>query len=137
MSAPSHLDAFLGTWRLDRTIEDRRAGQTLSFAGLAKVTKTPEGATYWEGGVLTLPNGPLHGERRYHWAPVEHGVAVFFEDGRTFHSFSFRAAEADHLCGDDLYRVTYDFAQWPKWTATWRVEGPRKNYTSVSRYQPE
>jgi hypothetical protein len=63
---------------------------------------------------------------------------VLFADGRPFHAFDPGAArpEAAHDCPPDLYRVRYDFSDWPDWQAAWEVRGPRKDYRMVSRYAP-
>lgn len=63
---------------------------------------------------------------------------MFFDDGRPFHRFCLaqKAEGSDHPCGDDLYRVAYDFSDWPHWQAVWTVVGPRKDYTSTTRYAP-
>ena len=38
-----------------------------------------------------------------------------------------------HLCAPDRYEVAYDFTAWPHWSATWTVEGPRKDYVMTSQ----
>jgi hypothetical protein len=31
--------------------------------------------------------------------------------------------------------VRYDFRDWPRWQAEWRVTGPRKDYGIVTRFR--
>ena len=38
---------------------------------------------------------------------------------------------------DSLYRVRYDFSDWPDWRTIWHVTGPRKAYEMVSHYAPD
>lgn len=84
----------------------------------------------------------LSAERKYLWqeqrgdAPAQ--IAVFFEDGRPFHSFdpALATPAASHDCPPDVYEVTYDLSAWPQWQATWRVRGPRKDYLSITHYAP-
>jgi hypothetical protein len=133
--APALAD-FEGAWRLARRIEDALAGETWDFAGQARFTPVPEGLDYVESGTLTGPGGRrMQAERRYLWRDGGEGIDLFFADGRFFHHIPAAARpEAEHPCGDDLYRVAYDFADWPRWRAEWRVRGPRKDYVLHSSY---
>lgn len=129
---------FAGVWQLARVISDRLGGQTGRFDGQALLS--PRGAgglDYVETGRLRLGDGPvMTATRRYVWDFQAGLVQVSFDDGRPFHSFQpgVSGAGTDHLCGADVYRVTYGFADWPVWTAVWDVAGPRKAYTLNSRY---
>ncbi len=130
---------FLGDWTISREIVDRRAGQSGQFAGMAHFQA--EGAAalrYAEEGQMRMGEGPVLVARRgYLWRFAQGRVAVCFEDGRDFHSFApgVSGAGTDHPCGDDLYRVTYDFGKWPHWSARWEVCGPRKDYRMLSQYR--
>ena len=42
--------------------------------------------------------------------------------------------KAEHHCGQDLYRVSYDFAP-DTWLSVWEVEGPAKDYSMTTRYR--
>lgn len=132
---------FRGTWQLNRRITDRAAGAEMSLSGVAEFTPAGAGRlAYAEEGELVMPGGHvLRAERRYTWVFGPGGVAVLFDDGRPFHDFVPEGAGTGtpHPCGEDLYRVAYDFAAWPVWRATWEVSGPRKSYRSESRYAPK
>ena len=133
------LRDFVGRYGLSREIEDRHAKQKLTFLGKAEITATIDGARYAETGRMTFPNGPsFQSERRYLWAADGARIRVCFEDGRAFHDFDPEqgGAATEHLCGDDMYRGGYDFSDWPRWTLTWSVSGPRKDYTSCSMFTP-
>ncbi|MBM9595233.1 DUF6314 family protein [Roseitranquillus sediminis] len=130
------LDDFAGRWALERRIEDRRAGQVLRLEGRVTLAPTAGGLDVAEEGRLQLPDGTsLAAVRRYRWHRAGPVIAVDFDDGRPFHQFdpAVPRALAEHFCGADSYRVTYDFTAWPRWTVTWQVGGPRKNYVSESR----
>lgn len=131
------LQEFCGQWQLRRTIDDRRAGQQATFAGKAVFSTTPDGLDYHEAGQLLLPGqAPVQATRRYRWLAADEGIVVLFDDGRPFHVISPGVSPDDtHFCPPDTYRVAYDFADWPFWTATWHANGPRKDYTMVSTYQ--
>lgn len=130
---------FAGDWRIERRIDDRRAGQEGWFEGHARLAPDgPAGLRYVETGVLRLGSGPpMPADRTYLWRFLEDQVEVRFEDGRPFHAFlpEGQSDGTDHPCGADLYRVRYDFGQWPAWEARWRVTGPRKAYEMTSLYR--
>ena len=129
---------FLGRWRLHRDIDDRHSGQIGVFEGLATFRDTgPSRLTYHEEGQMRFGDGPvLMAERSYQWHFSAEHVEVRFADGSPFHSFvpCGQVRGSDHPCGQDYYTVSYDFGPTPDWRATWIVKGPRKAYTSVSRY---
>lgn len=133
------LRAFEGRWRIERTIDDAAAGRTGRFEGEAVFVQAAEGLAYAETGMLTLEGAaPMAASRRYLWRDGGPGaVEVLFEDGRFFHRIDTTkpAPEAVHDCAPDIYRVRYDFLSWPRWTAVWRVSGPRKDYEMASRYR--
>ena len=130
---------FIGSWALQRTIQDKLNGQHGTLSGRADFAGQGESQlTYDETGTLTLEDGTtLEATRRYHWEFADEAVIVTFDDGRPFHQFvpSDHAAGTDHPCGADFYTVRYDFTAWPQWTAVWTVKGPRKDYVSTSTYR--
>lgn len=132
------LHDFLGTWRIERAIEDR-LGLPGRFTGLARLAPEDEGLRYREEGILRLGDGPpMAAHRDYLWRWADGQVEVLFADGRPFHAFrpEGRAPGTDHPCGRDLYCVTYDLTAWPRWTAEWTVTGPAKDYRMLSAYAP-
>ena len=132
---------FEGRWRIARDVDDRRAGQVGRFDGWATFTDHSERGgvlLYEETGTLHFGSAaPMAANRRYIWKISDLDVEVLFEDARPFHRFTLgaQARGTDHPCGEDLYRVTYDFSRWPLWQARWEVAGPRKDYTMTSRYE--
>jgi Family of unknown function (DUF6314) len=135
------VESFAGTWRLERTIEDVRAGRTGRLTGAARFAPADGGLACHETGTLAFPGAaPMRAERRYLWRDGGAGtIEVLFADGRFFHRFDAEAAEpaAVHDCAADTYRVRYDFRAWPRWQAAWRVTGPAKDYAMVSAYSRE
>jgi len=130
------LEDFEGQWRLEREIEDARAGQRVRFSGTALFSPDTEGLLCEEAGDLILPGQPpMRASRRYLWRAQGEDIAVLFHDGRPFHLIGPGARPAaEHDCPPDFYRVRYDFRHWPDWEAEWRVSGPRKSYVMRSRY---
>lgn len=128
------LNDFLGCWRVERALH-HADGQTASFQGAAVWARSPLGAGYCETGFLILQGGErFAAERRYDW---DKDLNVFFDDGRFFHQVPALGGEAAHWCDPDQYDVSYDFSDWPRWQAIWRVSGPRKAYTSETWYAPK
>lgn len=130
------LNDFLGRYDVSRRIKDRHAGAETTFEGGAEITADGDGAAYREKGHLILGTQRFEAERRYLWRAQGPLIAVLFEDGRPFHDFDPHAGgqASEHLCGADWYRGGYDLSKWPCWAVTWDVTGPRKDYTSVTRY---
>jgi len=133
------LEAFAGDWQLERELEDLRDGRHGRFVGRAGFVPAPGGLRYREEGALTFGDGAaMTATRDYLWRDGGAGViAVFFGDGRFFHRFLPDEPDpgGEHACPPDNYRVRYDFRRWPRWQATWRVSGPRKDYAMVSRFR--
>ena len=139
MSTRPPLAAFAGTWRIARRIRDRHAGVTARFEGT--LTFSPHGASLIavETGRLHLPGqGALTAGQRQIWRAEGHFIAVDFADGRPFHEIApGPRPRARHHCPPDLYQGLYDFTRWPLWRLLWRVNGPRKRQTILSRLVPE
>ena len=137
MTCP-RLGDFIGLWRVDRQIEDRRAGGCGHFSGTATFTPSGAGLDYAETGILALGAAPpLRAERRYVWSASGGRIHVAFADGRPFHDFDPADPAATHFCAPDHYVVRYDFSRWPDWSSEWQVSGPRKDYAMTSRFRPD
>ena len=109
------------------------------MTGVAVLSRDGDGLMYRETGDLQLGEmSPIRAERSYLWRPGGVGrVTVAFADGRPFHDIALiPRPEAEHFCDPDQYSVRYDFGDWPRWTAVWRVKGPRKDYRMTTRYAP-
>lgn len=132
---PQSLDDFRGCWRLSRTINDGRADLLGHFKGEAVFYPTEQGLRLEEKGHLDYGGAELIAERVYLWTPNSTGVAVFYEDGRPFHEFAFEPSQqVEHICGPDLYKGHYTFSDWPNWSVSWCVRGPRKDYSATSQF---
>lgn len=138
--APSGLTEFAGAWRLERRIDDARAGQVWRAEGRAVLAEDGQGGLiHDEWLTLYLPGqAPVPGARRYLWAAEGDGIAVRFADGRPFHRILLGREESEdcHDCAPDRYVGRYDFHSWPVWTATWDVRGPRKDYRMETLWSP-
>ncbi|MDA5635934.1 MULTISPECIES: DUF6314 family protein [Rhizobium/Agrobacterium group] len=138
LSTTSHLETafgpeeFFGVWAVQRTILDRMNVVKVEFAGTAVISRyhfEEDGETF-SGGML------LASRRKYALSFTYHGVDVAFHDLRAFGFISrMPSQKLDHRCGDDDYSGRLLFPNPESLIEVWRVRGPRKNYTSFSRYQ--
>ncbi|MCH8035883.1 MAG: hypothetical protein IIC53_02030 [Proteobacteria bacterium] len=131
------MDFLQGVWDLTRTLEDRRAGQRGRFDGRAVFAPAGAGLAYRERGVLRLGAFTGPAERVYCYAvPTPARAEVAFEDGRPFHDLDLSQGRWSvvHRCRDDLYRGRFEVEGRDRWTAVWRVSGPRKDQVLCGRY---
>ena len=129
------LADFEGDWTVERQIDDHCASQHGFFHGKAWFRAVPDGLAYHETGLLTLgAAAPMVASRDYLWRWAAGRIHVDYPGGRAFHDFDPADPKAHHLCAPDDYTVTYDFSDWPRWHARWRVTGPRKDYEMLSDY---
>ncbi len=135
------MDFLQGVWDLTRTLEDRRAGQRGRFDGRAVFAPARAGLVCRERGVLRLGafTGPAERVTRYRFPAPGRAPAraeVTFEDGRPFHDLDLSHGRWSvvHRCRDDLYRGSFEVEGRDRWTAVWRVSGPRKDQVLHGRY---
>lgn len=133
------FDQICGDWRLERDLDDRRAGVIARFEGVLSMVPEPGGIIATETGAwVDAPWGPLSGRRRDLWGMDGAEVVVRFDHGGEFHRFVPRqtgAADVRHPCGRDLYLGRYEFDLPASWRVTWDVRGPAKEYRTVTRFR--
>jgi hypothetical protein len=130
-------DDFIGVWQLTRQITDRMHGLGGQFVGQTRFEKEGDRLRCLESGDLTLASGAtLSADRQMFWQIMPDRIYVYYADGGLFHTFTPHGISegTPHLCGEDHYISRYDFTAFPRWSVTWQVSGPRKDYTSVSDY---
>ncbi|MFQ5564896.1 MAG: DUF6314 family protein [Paracoccaceae bacterium] len=126
---------FRGPWQMVRIIENVAEGVIGEFWGECAFTPDGAGLTCREQGVLRFRGADYHSSRVSLWRfPGQGRIEVRYEDGRPFHDFPEERPEATHLCGDDRYRVSYDFGA-GTWLSRWEVKGPAKDYVMTTRYR--
>ncbi len=133
------LKGFLyGAWRLERRIDDRRAGQQGGLSGTAVFETEGAGLLYREEGRLILGghDGPALQSYRYGF-PAAGRAAVAFADGRFFHDLDLTggAWACVHLCDPDRYDGEFTALDANCWRVVWKVTGPRKDLTLDSTYR--
>jgi len=126
---------FRGHWQMVRIIENVAEGVIGEFWGECRFAPDGEGLTCRETGVLRLRGEDYAASRVSLWRfPGGGRIEVLYDDGRPFHGFDEEAPEAVHLCGEDRYRVGYEFGE-DSWLSRWEVEGPAKDYAMTTRYR--
>ncbi|WP_127480190.1 DUF6314 family protein [Nocardioides pantholopis] len=132
--APLLPTDLLGTWTLEREVDDRLGGEVRRVTGSASLARLADDHVRWtEEGVMTWSGGSVEVGRTLDVVRRgDEGWWVLFSDGRDFHPWSV-GSEVDHPCGADHYRglVTGDARAW---TVTWRTTGPHKDYVMVTRH---
>lgn len=133
------LKRFLhGKWRLERSLDDCRAGQRGSLSGEAVFTEEGGDLLYREAGRLSIGchEGPALQSYRYAF-PAPARAAVHFRDGRFFHDLDLAGGAWDcvHLCDPDRYEGAFTALDADTWRVVWRVTGPRKDLILDSSYR--
>jgi Family of unknown function (DUF6314) len=163
--AKSVLSALIGTWSFDRIITDTLIQTTQVITGKIRYSLLHDGSVrYREDGIMKLPNGiELEVFREYDYISDDDGSLEikFVENGvRTYRFLSLKfsntvspsmaidsgstknwlTATSDHLCVKDLYTGTFqiqlDGCSATAIRITYNVEGPKKDYVSVTNLQP-
>ncbi len=143
MDVPEALDFLLGSWTLERLIDDGLSGARWSFTGMATVVRgDPEEGTvpasrarYAEEGELRSGTQTSPATRRLDCVRADDGaVTLYFCDGRRFVDLDLRSGSWRdvHLCGDDSYEVTTTVRSENLVEERWRVRGPAKHYVAVA-----
>ncbi|MGC8513644.1 MAG: DUF6314 family protein [Acidimicrobiales bacterium] len=153
MKVPDTLSYLLGSWSVERRIDDQLSGQTGLFAGsgsfagsaavgdqpCASVDATPPPAPscayYREVGTLRWHGRDVScGRLLVVTATEAGGAALRFPDGRHFVDVDLRFEDCEerHYCGDDVYLIAFTVHSEGCYKETWQVRGPRKDYTATA-----
>jgi dimethylaniline monooxygenase (N-oxide forming) len=149
------LSALIGKWSFQRTIRHFNTDVEQNVSGTIHYSlHGPQLDTvlYREDGVFRLPNGrEMDVFREYEYTENHGALEIYFiEDGKRADLFlglkfqnkmqEYWEATSDHLCIKDLYKgtfqVTMDGIAASKVTITYRVNGPSKDYESVTHLYP-
>ena len=147
--------ALIGKWSFDREIKDHLTGSLQEVHGEINFSlQKPDYSSlrYREDGVLDLANGKtLQVHREYDYLIDSTLDIHFVEFGKRAHLFlslmfqsqdedGYWVATNDHLCIQDLYKgtfkVAFDGVGASKVIMSYRVEGPQKDYESVTQLRP-
>ena len=141
---PADTLAFLlGTWELERTLEDHISGTTGLFKGRATFTETVaagapprcEWARYEESGELHFGTQRTRASRSLIYERLKDAsVMLYFADGKPFVDLNLESGawRGVHNCVEDLYEMTTTVGSPDLVQECWRVTGPRKDYLAVT-----
>jgi Family of unknown function (DUF6314) len=137
ITVPDTLAFLRGRWRLERRLDDRRAGVCGTFTGDAEFAATDDPAVlrYTEDGELRFGGHTGPARRVLLFRALPDGAAdVRFADGRGFYVLDLRSGQwsARHGCGADEYTVSYLVRAPGLLEERWHVVGPRKAYETVA-----
>jgi hypothetical protein len=127
-----------GVWAFDRQVTP---GGTMT--GRAVFEQAGHSTyDYEEQGSLTLDTGTTHDvARRYSYRLIDNEIHVYYADGvdsgKLFHVLDAadeRVAQAEHLCGQDLYKSKYEFDLPYGFKIIHEVKGPKKDYLSETTF---
>jgi hypothetical protein len=136
--APTDL---LGTWRLEREVDDRLAGERRAVTGTTVLELVDPGRVRWhEEGVMRWSGHEVPVQRTLWVVRGPDGWTVRFEDDRPFHRWAV-GEPVEHPCAPDHYTGLIEAdpadagptagptAGGPaSWRVEWRARGPQKDY---------
>jgi hypothetical protein len=137
------LEFLLGSWRVERKIEDYQTRISGSFTGGATFaqlenldgTCLEKRVRFQEAGTLSFGAFSGHCERSLEYHQREGTkVQAFFADGRPFIDFdvSRGSTHNTHSCGLDMYEISLFVRSNEVIEETWRVLGPMKDYAATT-----
>ena len=137
MPVPDTLAFLRGRWRLERRLDDHRAGVRGTFAGEAEFAATDDPAVlcYAERGELCFNGHTGPARRALLLRELPDGTAdVRFADGREFYRLDLSpgCCQAEHLCGRDRYTATFRVLARDLLEERWHVVGPHKAYETLT-----
>src|ERR1700761_3349486 len=138
MEVVDTLAYLTGSWVLDRTIADHRAGAGGSFAGDGDVRTAGRRGRYEEQGRLRLGGYDGSAHRALDLIATDGGgVAVHFPDGRPFIELSLGtgACQAVHQCRLDRYDLRFEVGSRDLLIGRWLVTGPAKDYEARTTWR--
>jgi Family of unknown function (DUF6314) len=134
------LDFLVGTWKVERSIEDHSSGLSGHFQGTAVLAGVPQDAaavtraSYQETGELRFGDHAGPARRGLDYVRADGAVMLYFADGRPYVDLDLRSGtwRAEHPCVADLYEVTTIVRSPDELRELWRVRGPDKNYDATT-----
>lgn len=131
-----------GVWRLERFISPggHMSGEA-TFAPISDIEYH-----YTEQGILTLDHGDVIEDvkRSYIYKVKNETIQIYYNDGpdqgelfQVLVFYNSNEAQAEHLCGADLYKSEYSFDFPSSFQITHHVNGPKKNYVSNTVFNRE
>ena len=130
---------LIGSWRVERLIEDHRSGLRGTFDGTATFIEFGHGddssferrARFDEAGELCFGAYRGPSRRSLEYVQKEGAAAqIYFTDGRPFIELNLSSGtwQSTHLCGLDRYEINFSVKSDDLLEERWRVKGSNKDY---------
>jgi len=148
-SAKDVFHYFMGHWKLTRTlgIYGQAVGEA-SFVNHNHNPTHPLTIKYREDVQVSygpdahrlqgMTGGTAYQEYLYLYFPDQDKISKTFVDGRHFYDLKLDVdkleAEGDHLCVNDFYQARYRFLDHNKFTLSYKVNGPEKDYVIQTEF---
>jgi hypothetical protein len=135
--AVTTLDFLLGTWSVERWIDDAHSGDVGTFHGTATFTKGDDDSRvrFDEVGVVRFGDYSGRASRQLFFAEGPGSlIDVSFADGHHFIELDLREGSSrdHHQCASDGYDVSTTVVDNDHIEEKWRVRGPAKNYVALT-----
>lgn len=138
MRGVASLDFLLGTWSVERWIDDALSGDVGTFRGTATYAKEGNDdrrVRFDEAGVVRFGGYSGRATRRLFFSKGPSSlIDVSFADGHHFIGLDLREGTSrdHHQCASDGYDVTTTVIDDNRIEEQWRVRGPAKNYVAMT-----
>jgi Family of unknown function (DUF6314) len=129
------LDFLLGTWSVERWIDDELSGDVGTFQGTATFVAEDERARFEEIGVVHFGEYSGRASRLLFFSEGPDAlIKVSFADGHHFIDLDLGAGSSRdrHQCVSDGYDITTTVVDDDRIEEEWRVRGPAKNYVAMT-----
>jgi hypothetical protein len=132
------LDFLLGSWSVERWIDDALSSDIGTFHGTAIFAKESDDdprVRFEETGVVRFGDYSGRASRRLYFSEGPGSlIDVSFVDGHHFIELDLRegSSKNHHQCASDGYDVTTVVIDNDHIEEQWRVRGPAKNYAAVT-----
>jgi len=137
VSRARSLDFLIGTWSVERRIDDALSGDVGTFEGTATFVREGDDprVRFDEAGVVRFGAYSGRASRRLYFSerPDSH-IDVRFADGHHFIELDLGAGSSQdhHQCARDGYDVTTTVLDDNRIEERWRVHGPAKDYEALT-----
>jgi hypothetical protein len=138
MHGVTTLDFLLGTWSVERWIDDELSGDVGTFHGTATFVKEVDDGgrvRFDEVGVVRFGDYSGRATRRLFFSEgLESLIDVSFADGHHFIGLDLSegTSQDHHQCASDDYDITTVVVDHDRIEEQWRVRGPAKSYAAVT-----
>jgi hypothetical protein len=143
MEVLNAIGYLLGSWRVERRIDDHRNGVSGAFRGSATFVRLEDDSDasvatklrYREVGELNFGAHSGKSQRSLEYVSLEGAkVQIHFSDGRHFIDLDLSRgpSRSVHPCNLDQYEISFFARSNDVLEESWRVQGPAKDYEATT-----